>query len=51
MTRLIKVADAMAGYFFDEEMSFRDIAPGDWLWIASLPVAGVIALVMVISGM
>lgn len=48
MTKIIRLADSMAEYFFEEGVRARDIAPSDWLWIASLPVAGVVALVTVI---
>lgn len=47
MTKL----NAVTEYFFGEGVRARDVAPSDWLWIASLPVVGAIALVTVISGM
>ena len=47
MTKL----NAITEYFFGEGVTMNDVAPSDWLWIASLPVAGVVALVTVISGM
>lgn len=37
----------LTNYFFDGE----DGAWTDWLWLASVPVVGVVALVAVISGM
>lgn len=44
MTKL----NAVTEYFFGEGVTMNDVAPSDWLWIASLPVAGVVAWAIIL---
>ncbi|MGE7834869.1 hypothetical protein ABE042_08390 [Viridibacillus arvi] len=35
--------------FVDEDIAPEDVALGEWIWIALLPIAGIISLLLVLS--
>ncbi|MGE7924368.1 hypothetical protein ACQKND_14380 [Viridibacillus arvi] len=35
--------------FVDEDIALEDVALGEWIWIALLPIVGIISLLLVLS--
>ncbi|MEX3621836.1 hypothetical protein [Viridibacillus arvi] len=44
----MKILLSIYYYFVDEDIAPEDVALGEWMWVALLPVVGVIRLLFVL---
>ncbi|MEK5528539.1 hypothetical protein MKX79_03970 [Viridibacillus sp. FSL R5-0468] len=45
----MKILLSIYYYFVDEDIAHEDVAIVEWLWLALLPVAGLVSLLLVLS--